>query len=145
MFIQAVNNLPAPSLFSGLIGFVTAMAALSVASERLTEMIKRFLRPLEAKGKHLKWLTSDWATQFIAIASGIVVTIISRIDPFGHLGFLTSPSNYLASWAHWIASGILVSGGSAFWNHWLDILKAAKVQKEQAVNAALPPVAKIAS
>jgi hypothetical protein len=40
-----------------------------------------------------------------------------------------------ADWMGWIISGFLVSGGSAFWNHVLDILKATKVQKEQLANS----------
>ncbi len=51
-------------------------------------------------------------------------------------------------------SGILASGGSAFWNHLLDILQAAKVQKENlaygtgsgaALNAANVPVVAVAA
>jgi hypothetical protein len=37
-----------------------------------------------------------------------------------------------------VISGILVSGGSAFWNHLLDILQAAKVQKEKLANSPVP-------
>jgi hypothetical protein len=51
---------------------------------------------------------------------------------------LTTPQN----WLSWILSGLLVSGGSAFWNHALDLVQATKVQKELAVNATLPPARK---
>jgi len=101
-------------LFGGFTNFVTAMLALSVASERVTETIKQFLNPLEGMGKASKaqqgagqtgtaqqgktsdflgkwfaWLSSDWATQGIAILSGIIrrsefsvtLTVISFLVP----------------------------------------------------------------
>jgi drug/metabolite transporter (DMT)-like permease len=70
---------------------------------------------------------------------------LSGLNP---LNFQNLPSGGAAiehwqNWLSWILSGLLVSGGSAFWNHALDIVQAAKVQKEQAVNAALPAGQKI--
>jgi hypothetical protein len=53
-------------------------------------------------------------------------------------GFLAGYSsvNILPSSHHpylsYAIAGLLASGGSAFWNHALDLMQAAKVEKEQA-------------
>jgi hypothetical protein len=157
-------------LFGGFTNFVTAMLALSVASERVTETIKQFLNPLEGMGKASKaqqgagqtgtaqqgktsdflgkwfaWLSSDWATQGIAILSGIIVVALSGTDPIGGLAIKTFAWLKNADWLRCVVAGILVSGGSATWNHVLDILKAAKVQKETTANKALPADQQISS
>ena len=126
-----------------LSAFATAMAALSVASERVTETVKQWLNPME-KERRLSWLASDWFTQLVAILSGILVVALSGTDPIGSLGLSSSHLNLphvgwgLTKWFPLIMAGILVSGGSATWNHILDILKAAKVQKETDANKNLP-------
>lgn len=125
-------------LANNLTTFATAMAALSVASERVTETVKQWLNPLEQKGKFLSWLASDWATQILAVLSGILVIGLSCQDPLQLLGVSATLSTGAAYAGHLIFGGILVAGGSATWNHILDILKAAKVQKEATVNKDLP-------
>lgn len=101
---------------------------------------------MEQKGKFLSWLASDWATQIIAVLSGILVVGLTGQDPLQLFG-VSAPqaasgagsSQAGITTAHLILSGILVAGGSATWNHILDILKAAKVQKETTANKSLPP------
>ena len=106
--------------------FVTAMVGLSVATERVTDTIKQWIwgdgtpNPKTAPG----WV------QFIAILSGIFVSALSGMNPLNVADFHARKWNEPTTWAVCIVSGILASGGSAFWNHLLDILQAAKVQKE---------------
>jgi cobalamin biosynthesis protein CobD/CbiB len=151
MLIDVSSN-AGSGLVTGLTTFATAMAALSVASERVTETIKQWLNPLEQKGKVLNWLASDWATQILAVLSGILVIWLSGQDPLALLGFGASqaangasPSQGGIGALHLILAGFLVAGGSAFWNHVLDIVKATKVQKETTVNNTLPPGQQISS
>ncbi len=130
--------------------FVTAMVGLSVATERVTDTIKQWIwgdgtpNPKTAPG----WV------QFIAILSGIFVSALSGLNPLNVAGFNAYAWNKPNTWAVCIVSGILASGGSAFWNHLLDILQAAKVQKENlaygtgsnpAMNVADVPVVAVAA
>ena len=140
MILQATAP-PAVSPMNALTAFATAMVALSVAAERVTETVKQWANPLLGK---LSAAGSSAATQCLAVASGIFVSALSGQNPIGVPGFAAYQWASHRDWASWVLSGILVAGGSAFWNHLLDILKAAKVQKEAAANAALGANAKIA-
>jgi hypothetical protein len=108
--------------------FLTQMVGLSVASERVTETIKQWIGPGLNGLKPARYAA---AVQSIAIVSGIFVTALSGLNPLNIP--LAKPFDWgnKADWLSWIISGILVSGGSAVWNHLLDILQAAKLQKEQ--------------
>jgi hypothetical protein len=68
----------------------------------------------------------------------MLVTALSGLNPLNIP--LAKPFDWFnkADWLSWVISGILVSGGSAFWNHLLDILQAAKVQKEKLANSPVP-------
>jgi hypothetical protein len=79
--------------------------------------------------------------QTIAIGSGILVTALSTLDPLNITHGAAFALNKREFWLCWIVTGILVSGGSAFWNHLLDILQATKVKKEeQAYGTASQPI-----
>jgi hypothetical protein len=133
MIQGALDTSSINSAFNDLTAFATTMVGLSVASERVTETIKQWVAPYIAK---MTPAGSTATVQVLAIISGIVVTAISGLDPLkmkhGTPGNWMDPSN----WAVWLVGGIMVSGGSAFWNHILDMLKATKVQKELQANAA---------
>lgn len=133
MIFQA-SNLATANPLDALTSFVTLMIALSVAAERMTETIKQWLSPYLAK----KTAAGAAGTvQLYAVLSGIVVTALSGQNPINIPDFAPFDWRKYQDWLCWVLTGILVSGGSAFWNHILDILKATKVQKEQAVNATL--------
>ena len=113
--------------------FVTQMIGLSVAAERVTETIKQWIGPW------LKSWTADRyaaAIQCIAVFSGMAVTAMSGLNPLKIPQVNAFDWFNHADWLSWFVTGILVSGGSAFWNHLLDILQATKVQKEQLANLA---------
>lgn len=112
--------------------FLTQMVGLSVASERVTETIKQWVAPSMAKWSAARYAA---AIQTIAIASGIFVTALSGLNPLNIPKAEAFEWFNHADWLSWIISGILVSGGSAFWNHLLDILQAVKIQKEQLANS----------
>jgi drug/metabolite transporter (DMT)-like permease len=113
--------------------FVTQMIGLSVASERVTETIKQWVgTSLAAKMGPDRY---SGAIQTLAILSGVFVTALSGLNPLSMPDFKAFDWWNKADWMGWIISGFLVSGGSAFWNHVLDILKATKVQKEQLANS----------
>jgi hypothetical protein len=121
--------------FGALTVFFTQMIGLSVAAERVTETGKQWLG-----SAMLTKLGPDRVSgviQSIAIVSGVLVTALSGLNPMNIPEVKPFDWGNKADWLSWIITGILVSGGSAFWNHLLDILKATKVQKEQQVNNAV--------
>lgn len=114
--------------------FLTQMVALSVATERVIEIIKQWF--MSAPTTEKQAATRTWVVQLIAVFSGILVVALSGLNPIGVSGFEPVSFKNPKDWACWVVGGFLVSGGSAFWNHLLDILKATKVEKETAANQA---------
>jgi len=113
--------------------FVTQMIGLSVASERVTETVKQWINPSLS---HLTPPRYAALIQTIAIFSGIAVVALSGLNPLNIPQFQAFLWKNPADWLSWLIGGILVSGGSAFWNHILDILQATKVRKEEIANLA---------
>lgn len=113
--------------------FITQMIGLSVAAERVTETVKQWIGPWLSKLSKDRYAA---LIQTMAMVSGVLVVACSGLNPLNIPQFKaygwTSPIN----WLSWLIGGVLVSGGSAFWNHILDILQAVKVRKEQFANLA---------
>jgi hypothetical protein len=70
---------------------------------------------------------------------GALIAALGNIDVLqGISGNNTIPltgSPNLHRWTSCVTAGLMASAGSAFWNHVLDFVKAAKVQREQAAIA----------
>jgi hypothetical protein len=113
--------------------FVTQMIGLSVASERVTETVKQWVSPSLS---HLTPARSAAMVQTLAMISGMAVVALSGLNPLTIPKFVPFGWMNPADWLSWLIGGVLVSGGSAFWNHILDILQATKVRKEQIANLA---------
>jgi len=113
--------------------FLTQMVGLSVATERVTETIKQWIvsKPADAQAA----ARNSVVIQSVAIASGALVVGMSGLNPMSMPGFEPYKPDRLADWLCWLVTGLLVSGGSAFWNHLLDILKATKVEREETASA----------
>jgi hypothetical protein len=103
---------------------VALLAALSVASERLVEIIKGFIPPLSkenpdpaAEGRRQAML------HLLAVIAGIVTAWLA-----GSTGAIKSvvPDTPLA----WIVVGLLASGGSGFWNSIQGYVNKAKDAKK---------------
>ncbi|HEY2859483.1 MAG TPA: hypothetical protein VGJ21_13770 [Terracidiphilus sp.] len=132
---DAATSAATPAVVTSVQNFLLAMVGLSVASERVTETIKQWLWPTPPAGQPAKPV-SPARVQMIAIVSGVLVTALSTLDPLNITKGQPFAWNNPHLWLSWVVTGILVSGGSAFWNHLLDILQATKLQKENAVAAA---------
>jgi hypothetical protein len=113
--------------------FVTQMIGLSVASERVTETIKQWVAPAL---NSLSPARNAALVQTVAMISGFAVVALSGLNPMSMPNFQAYAWANPADWLSWLIGGVLVSGGSAFWNHILDILQATKVRKEQVANIA---------
>lgn len=113
--------------------FVTQMIGLSVASERVTETIKQWVSPSLSR---LTPARNAAMVQTLAMISGMAVVALSGLNPLTMPKFVAYGWMNPVDWLSWLIGGVLVSGGSAFWNHILDILQATKVRKEQIANLA---------
>ena len=121
-----------------IVAVVTLLVGLSIAAERLVEIVKGFIPKLDqpnqdprAEGRRRALL------QGLAVVAGILTCFVARpmipIDVFD----ATTTSGV-------VALGLLASGGSGFWNSILGIASGAKalkqaqasVQKEDAAVAA---------
>ncbi|MFW9878570.1 MAG: hypothetical protein ACFFG0_36275 [Candidatus Thorarchaeota archaeon] len=100
---------------------VMTIIALSVASERLVEIIKGFIPWLERKNDDKR--KEGFRRAFlhcIAVISGVVTAYLASpaIE-----GILPKTFDYTRSW---LALGLLASGGSGFWNVVLSYLGKVK-------------------
>ncbi len=115
--------------------FITQMVGLSVAAERVTETAKLWLSPLVGK---LSGPAQSACYQVLAMISAMLAVLLSHADPLNVAKDCNgSWLSCQQGWACLVFTGILASGGSAFWNHLLDIVKAAKVKAEQTENVQL--------
>jgi hypothetical protein len=114
--------------------FVTLMATMSIAVERAVEVIKGFVPFLN---KQLDPGTKEnirrALLQVIAVLCGAVTAYLGAAQIAGipvadSLLKLKFDSGY-------IVVGLLTAGGSAFWNHILDLIGALKTQQEKTAKA----------
>jgi hypothetical protein len=109
------------------------MVALSVAVERVVEILKQFCGTWPVA----KLLFTARATPgaenarcaCMYVLSGTIGTLAARA---GHVLILP---NVHHDYVNYVVAGLLSSGGSSFWNHALDMMQAAKVTKEQTAAA----------
>ena len=104
-------------------------AALSVATERITEIIKglpglsRWFAVEQPAGSHTEELRKA-SVQFVALLAGTLVTYLVR-DPLAtQFGLKDLPSYCYPIF------GAMASGGSGIWNSALDIVREVNRQKK---------------
>lgn len=104
---------------------VALLIALSIASERLVEIIKGYMPSLSTAKNNLADEGRRRATiQFIAVAAGIATTFLAAPA----LPENTIPDNWMAK----LAVGLLASGGSGLWNSIQGyVLQAKEVKKAE--------------
>ncbi len=113
---------------NGLTTIVALLAALSVASERLAEVIKGVVPFLNLENKDPRKEGLRRALlQTLAAVSGVITALLAAP---GLRGVLSEA--WTGSWGL-IALGLLASGGSGFWNGVLSYVKEAKDLKKQEV------------
>jgi hypothetical protein len=113
-----------------LISFVTVLLALSVASERLVELIKGFSSALtgqksDAAVERRRQLTIHWLS---LAASAVAVFLLQDY-------IVSTLKLKELGWLQGMAFTILSSGGSSMWNSILTYLLSLKTLKQQAVTA----------
>ena len=113
---------------------VSLLAALSVATERVVEIIKGAIPPLNRESTNP---TEEGFRQ-------VVLHLLAALSGFfsAWMAGATMPGVLPPSWTGfggYTIIGLLVSGGSGFWNSILSYLKATKdLQETQAAQTATP-------
>jgi len=96
------------------------LAALSVASERLVEIIKGIIPWLDQKNSDAAWeAIRRVGVNIIAGAAGVLTAFLASD------AFPTTVHMPAGSWSK-VVLGLLASGGSGFWNSIQDYVKNAK-------------------
>jgi len=121
---------------NSLTAFVTLMGAISVASERVVEILKGMIPPLATE---LKGNAEGFRRAAVQILSGIVGAVIAYFAQPEIVSTMPSLSSDKIGWAAYVIVGLLASGGSGLWNHVLDIVQAMKISKETALPADARP------
>jgi hypothetical protein len=106
---------------------VTLLAALSVASERLVEIVKGLFSFLSAENPDAtreRWRKTT--LQILALVAGLLTAWLTK-DTSAVKALI--PDTTLA----WIPLGLLASGGSGFWNSIQTYLAKAKELKKAEV------------
>jgi hypothetical protein len=99
---------------------LTLVLGVSVAVERVTEILKQMI-PLLAKERSDE-NAENRRRASLQILSAVVGTVIAwqgQLQLAGHSGGVV-----------YLLIGAMSSGGSAFWNHALDAVRASKVTRE---------------
>jgi len=116
-----------------LSSFLGTMLALSVAVERIVEILKVMLNNVPiVRLLFTPAQTQPWENVRCALLYVLSGTIGGILAGYSGVNILPSSHHLYLSYA---IAGLLSSGGSAFWNHALDLMQAAKVEKEQAAVA----------
>lgn len=119
--------------------FFTLMAAMSIAVERVVEIVKGIFPSLattqtDARMERRRHMT----LQLLAAIAGVAVAAVTQASLNKILGEFLKPatdvwtlSNLSVMTAKYSLIGVMVSGGSAMWNHALDIVGAIKIKQEK--------------
>lgn len=110
---------------------VSVLIALSVASERLVEIVKGIFQKLNKENPDEK--KEGWrkaGLQLMAVAAGIITALLARPALQGTL------SEAWTTFPGILGLGLLASGGSGFWNsvmaYFLQLKELKKVEVDKA-------------
>lgn len=114
---------------NNLTTFVTLMSAISIAVERVVEVIKGIVPPLATPWPP-KWELFRFAIlQVLATVAGAGVAFGAHDEIATALPMLSFANHPRAGY---LIVGLMASGGSAMWNHALDIVQAMKIKQQTA-------------
>lgn len=106
---------------------LTLVIAVSVAVERVTEILKQMF-PFLAK-EQTDETKENWRRAALQVLAAIIGTVIAWTGNLS-LGAHTGNATY-------VLIGLMSSGGSGFWNHALDAVRAMKVTQEATAKEAV--------
>jgi len=117
------------AVMGNLSSVLSLMLAISIAVERVVEIIKGIIPQISQK-----W-TGQWEYVRFALVHVIAALAGTAIAYLGHAQIaqqvpVLSFENHLRS--GYLVVGLMASGGSAMWNHALDIVQAMKIGQQKA-------------
>ena len=118
---------------NNLTTLVTLMTAISIAVERVVEIIKGVAPPL-SKPWRGNWELFRFAILHVLAAFAGAAIAYGAHDQIAAALPMLSFANHVGT--GYVVVGLMASGGSAMWNHALHIVQAMKI-KQQASN---PPI-----
>jgi len=115
---------------------LTLVAGVSVAVERVTEILKQMIPFLADEKSNARMENLRRAgVQILACTVGTYIAWQGHLQLASHGGAVA-----------YVLIGAMSSGGSAFWNHALDAVRATKLSKEAEASSLQPaPVRKLAA
>ena len=113
----------------------SSLVTLSVATERLVELIKNMIPSLnEQNSDPTKECWRNIALRLLAVVAGIFSAWLAHTQLDGFVGTLWS------SWGGIVILGLFASGGSGFWSASLKLVSALKDEKKVEMEKKQQPV-----
>ncbi|EOD8993504.1 hypothetical protein [Klebsiella variicola] len=125
------------AISSQLENIITMLIAISIASERLVEIIKGYFPwlNLENQDPVIEGRRKS-ALQILAVVAGIVTAFLTQPFVAGSFSAIKHPDLMT------LCIGLMASGGSAFWNVILNyLLQVKNLKKQQVSSVKADPVA----
>ncbi|HIH9995175.1 TPA: hypothetical protein ACYX6Q_001050 [Klebsiella variicola] len=125
------------TISSQLENIITMLIAISIASERLVEIIKGYFPwlNLENQDPVIEGRRKS-ALQILAVVAGIVTAFLTQPFVAGSFSAIKHPDLMT------LCIGLMASGGSAFWNVILNyLLQVKNLKKQQVSSVKADPVA----
>ena len=125
------------AISSQLENIITLLIAISIASERLVEIIKGYFPwlNLENQDPVIEGRRKS-ALQILAVVAGIVTAFLTQPFVAGSFSAIKHPDLMT------LCIGLMASGGSAFWNVILNyLLQVKNLKKQQVSSVKTEPVA----
>jgi hypothetical protein len=117
-----------------LTSLVALLAAMSMAVERVVEILKNLI-PFLKNTQAGYWENVRFSS--LHVLAALVGTVIAWQTQPTIAGLFPSLSTGKLGWMSTVVLGLMASGGSAFWNHALDLIQASKVKAEAGAASAL--------
>ncbi|HZR58527.1 MAG TPA: hypothetical protein VFA74_16785 [Terriglobales bacterium] len=122
-----------PVLGTQITSLAALALALSVAVERVIEILKGMIPILATPQTNPKLENLRGAViHLLSVAIGAIAARGGGIDLFQKITGVASANNEIRWLSGYLICGLMTAGGSAFWNHILDIVQASKIKNETA-------------
>src|SRR2546425_7973719 len=115
---------------NNLTAFITLMGSLSIAVERVVEILKGMIPVLAKESQGNAESVRRAALQILAGVIGALIAYGVQPEIASTMPALSAEK---VGWVSYAIVGLLSSGGSGLWNHVLDIVRAMKVSREAAM------------
>jgi hypothetical protein len=114
-----------------LTAWIAFIAGLSVATERITEIVKGFIARTLAIEKRDDPAKEEHRKAFVQVLAIVIGGVLAFLTYDQIQGVLKLPADTSAKLGISFVFGAMASGGSGLWNSALDILREVNKQKQE--------------